>query len=109
MNMILDPTGQFIKNITEQCDITGKEILEIGCGSGRITRDLAKYARKVVAIDPDERALQVAQAGITHENVEFIRCSGEALPFAENTFDLPAPHPQHIYAEKPPASRPAAS
>lgn len=88
MNMILDPTGQFIKNITEQCDITGKEILEIGCGSGRITRDLAKYARKVVAIDPDERALQVAQAGITHENVEFIRCSGESLPFAENTFDL---------------------
>jgi 16S rRNA A1518/A1519 N6-dimethyltransferase RsmA/KsgA/DIM1 with predicted DNA glycosylase/AP lyase activity len=49
--MILDPTGRLIKNITGQCDINGKKIFEIGCGSGRITRDLAAYAGKAIAIN----------------------------------------------------------
>jgi ubiquinone/menaquinone biosynthesis C-methylase UbiE len=86
--MILDPTNQFIINITAHRDLGGRDILEIGCGSGRITRDLAPLAQKVVAIDPDERALQMARAAIAVGNVEFVCCGGESLPFAENSFDL---------------------
>lgn len=86
--MILDPTGQFIRHITGQCDISGRDILEIGCGSGRITLDLARHARRVVAIDPDGAALRAARSGISGANVEFIRCGGESLAFPEHTFDL---------------------
>jgi len=51
--VIQDPKNQFIAAILSHCEIRGKELLEIGCGKGRVTRDLARHARKVVAIDPD--------------------------------------------------------
>lgn len=86
--MILDPYGQFIKEITAHCDLGGKTILEVGCGQGRITRDLARHARRVVAIDPDKDALQTARSRINAENVAFLRCRGESLPFPEGCFDL---------------------
>ena len=86
--MILDPYGQFIKEITAHCDLSGKTILEVGCGQGRITRDLARHARRVVALDPDEGALQTARSRINAENVAFLRCRGESLAFPEGCFDL---------------------
>ena len=86
--MILDPYGQFIKEITDHCDLSDKTILEVGCGQGRITRDLARHARRVVAIDPDEGALQKARARINAENAAFLRCRGESLSFPEGCFDL---------------------
>ena len=35
-------------------DLSGKRVLEIGCGNGRITRHLAQFAAHITAIDPDE-------------------------------------------------------
>lgn len=86
--MILDPYNQFIKEITDHCDIGGKTILEVGCGQGRITRDLARHARRVVAVDPDEAALQKARTQINAENVVFLRCRGESLAFPGDCFDM---------------------
>ena len=34
-------------------DLEGKRILEVGCGSGRMTSLLAERSAKLVAIDPD--------------------------------------------------------
>src|SRR6266540_1751284 len=86
--MILDPTNQFISRITSHCDITDKSILEVGCGRGRITGDLAQYARRVTAVDPDAGALDAARSQVVAANVEFICCSGEVLPLPRNSFDL---------------------
>lgn len=86
--MILDPYGRFIREITAHCDISGKMILEVGCGQGRITRDLARHARRVVAIDPDEAALQTARSRINAENVAFLRCLGESLAFPAGCFEV---------------------
>lgn len=86
--MILDPTDQFLAQITANCDITDKVILEVGCGRGRITRDLARHARKVVAIDPDQGALHAARGQIAAGNVEFVCRGGEALTFPAGSFDL---------------------
>ncbi len=41
-------------------DLTGKRVLEIGCGNGRITTHLAQFATHVTAIDPNEE--RIAQA-----------------------------------------------
>lgn len=86
--MILDPTNQFIWHIAAHCDLAGKTVLEVGCGKGRVTLELARHARKVVAVDPDEGLLQAARSLVAAENVEFIRCGGESLAFAEKSFDL---------------------
>ena len=62
--MIQDPTKQYIATILSQYDVGGKDVLEIGCGKGRITRDLAQHARRVVASDPDADALEKARGAI---------------------------------------------
>lgn len=59
--MIQDPTDEYIRAITSHCDLTGKEVLEVGCGTGRITRDLARHAAHVVAVDPDDAVLAKAR------------------------------------------------
>lgn len=86
--MILDPTNQFIHHITRHCDLDGMTVLEIGCGRGRITTDLARHARRLVATDPDAAALAAARIAITAPHVEFICTGGECLDFPPAGFDL---------------------
>ncbi len=86
--MIQDPEDQYITTILSQCDLRGKDILEIGCGKGRMTRDLAKHARRVVATDPDAAALAKARADISANNVAFIRAPNGIPEFAAESFDL---------------------
>jgi len=92
MPILLDPEAN------ETCalfglypDFTGKNVLEIGCGDGRLTWRYAGRAARVSAIDPDlarlERALANRPAGF--DRVEFQNVSLE--DFAARTrekFDL---------------------
>lgn len=86
--MIQDPTNQYIGTILSQCDICGREVLEIGCGKGRITRDLAKHAKRVVASDPDASALEVARAAIAADNVEFVQAPAGVPELPAGSFDV---------------------
>lgn len=86
--MIQDPSDQQIKAINALFDLTGKDVLEIGCGKGRITRDLAKFARHVVAADPDSAALQHARSAVPSNNVEFISAPNGIPPLQKNSIDL---------------------
>lgn len=81
--MILDPTNQYIAAILSQCDLSGRDVLEIGCGNGRITRDLARHARRVVATDRDGDALAKARLAIAAANLKFV-------PAPSGVPDLPA-------------------
>ncbi len=86
--MIQDPTDEYIRAITAHCDLTGKELLEVGCGTGRITRDLACHARRVVAVDPDEAALAKARTAVPAPNVTFLPMPDGVLDFPPASFDV---------------------
>lgn len=86
--MLLDPTGEFIRNIALAADLDGKAVLEIGCGAGRITRDLASRAREVVAIDPDAAALRRARAQVPAASVRFLQASADTYDEQERSFDV---------------------
>lgn len=86
--MIQDPTNQYIATIMSQWDLSGKDVLEIGCGKGRITRDLAQHARRVVASDPDADALEKARAAIAEPNVEFMLAPTGIPDLPIGSFDL---------------------
>lgn len=81
--MIQDITNQYIAAILSRCDLSGRDVLEIGCGKGRVTRDLAQHARRVVATDPDADALAKARQAVAAANVEF-------MPAPSGLPDLPA-------------------
>ena len=86
--MLQDPTNQYIATIQSQCVISGKDVLEIGCGKGRISRDLALHAKRVMATDPDAAALETARATITADNVEFMLAPTGVPDLTAGSFDV---------------------
>ncbi len=57
----------FIDNIDD-----GDTVLDIGCGNGFLTSDIAKKARSVTAIDLSERNIEIARRDFSRDNIEYI-------------------------------------
>ena len=53
--------------------LEGRDVLELGCGTGKNTRFLAEHARRVVAMDFSEGMIVRAHERIAMTNVEFRR------------------------------------
>lgn len=65
----------------------GERTLEIGCGEGRVARDLASRGHNVVAVEPATSLLAAARAaGSTSE--KYAVADGMALPFVDAAFDV---------------------
>jgi 2-polyprenyl-3-methyl-5-hydroxy-6-metoxy-1,4-benzoquinol methylase len=72
----------FIENIKE-----GENVLDMGCGNGALAFDLAKRAKKVVAIDMSEQNIRVAQENYSAKNIEYL--FGDAIEYSFNEiFDV---------------------
>ncbi len=90
----MDPypaSGSELRLIERFVPLRGRRLLEIGCGDGRLTMQLARRAASVVAIDPDREALADAQAAATNEgirNVQLFHGSGEAVRRIGAPFDV---------------------
>lgn len=67
-------------------DMSTLQVLEVGCGDGRISALLAEKSGQFVAIDPDVECIAAAIENISEG--EFKVGSGEQLSFAESSFDL---------------------
>lgn len=63
------------------------ELLDIGCSAGYHVRHMARKAKRVVAIDVDRVALEVARRRVKSSRVTFMRYDGDTLPFADASFD----------------------
>jgi SAM-dependent methyltransferase len=74
------------EKIIEFADIKNKQVLEIGCGDGRISSLLAGKPEKLVAIDSDKQKIEEARNTVT--GVDFQIESGENMTFPDNCFDL---------------------
>ena len=86
--MILDPDNKYIQTINAATPLAGKTVLEIGCGDGRITRDLAKFATKVIATETNATVLQRAQSAVNANNIEFLLTPDGFPRLPEKSFDL---------------------
>ena len=86
--MIQDPTDRYIAAILSQSDLSGKNVLEIGCGKGRITRGLARHARYLVASDPDSAALVTARTTVAADNVDFMAAPAGMPDLPVGSFDV---------------------
>lgn len=69
-------------------DLSGKIVLDAGCGNGYLSRQLAKTAKKVVGVDFTEGLIDRAkQRSLSFTNIEYTVGNVEKLSFSENTFD----------------------
>ncbi len=93
MSFVRDPDGQQLAAIIGVSDFPGKNVLEVGCGSGTLTFGYASTASSVTAIDPSEEDISVARDSMPRSldgRVNFIACEiGDYTPEAkERPFDL---------------------
>ncbi len=86
--MILDPDNKYIQAINSQTSLIGATILEIGCGSGRITKDIAKYATRIIATDLSLDILEQSKKNMTAENIEFIHTPDGTPDLPAKSFDI---------------------
>lgn len=61
-------------------------MLEVGCGEGRVSRDLHARGHQVVGVDASHTLLQHAVEADPAST--YVLADGEALPFRAETFDL---------------------
>src|SRR5262245_25854865 len=75
-----DDTDFYLALATE---LNTQHILDLGCGTGVLTRELATESRKVIGIDPSPTMLAYARRQAGAERVEWIEGDSSALPKAE--------------------------
>ncbi|GFO58008.1 ubiquinone biosynthesis O-methyltransferase [Geomonas silvestris] len=82
----------FVKRVLEQelrWSPPGRSALEVGCGGGILTEEIARLGFSTSGVDPAERSLRIAaehaaQSGLA---ISYRQGSGEALPYPDARFD----------------------
>ena len=85
MAIRIDPENYESRALFELVDFAGCNVLEIGCGDGRLTWRYAERAPRVTAIDPSSEAIGRAREGLPeelHGRVEFRDVAFEAFAAA---------------------------
>ena len=77
--------------IAEFMDLRGKRVLDVGCGTGRLTEFVAPQAEKVFAFDPDAERIPEARRRIppaARRRVTFRVCGAEELDVGGRRYDI---------------------
>ena len=67
----------------ETVDLKGKRVLDLGCGNGCYTQELARRAAYVCGVD-----IQISHLKSFRQPIQRIQAAGENLPFASKSFDV---------------------
>lgn len=78
-------------------------ILDIGCGPGTITKDLAQYVPKgeIIGIEPTQGLIDEANSQLLPSNVKFQIGSAYELPFDDESFDIVHAHQVFVHLKDP--------
>lgn len=79
---------QFLVNTNAVIPFSGKFVLEIGCGSGNYSKQIATLADSLIAIDPNEQSIVEAKKISSAENISYRVGSATELDFENSVFDI---------------------
>lgn len=72
-------------------EVRGKRILDLGCGEGGYSRELAKRGAQLVSVDCSAKAIEYAEAAAQKEGLDighFVRNSNDLFDIASEQFDI---------------------
>ncbi|MEM2145597.1 MAG: class I SAM-dependent methyltransferase [Candidatus Jordarchaeaceae archaeon] len=72
----------FVKNLKNN-----SILLEIGCGTGRVTQLLVKKSKFLIAVDASPAMIKINRCRLKNSLVCYVVCDATYLPFRGNTFD----------------------
>jgi SAM-dependent methyltransferase len=76
--------------------------LEVGCGEGRVARDLSRYGHRVVAVDSSPTLIRYARTA--DPGGAYLLADAASLPFAGGIFDLVVAYNSLMDVEDMPAA-----
>ena len=83
---------EYAKAILKELNINSAQMnaLEVGCGGGLLTEEIAKMGFNTTGIDPSEQSLNSAVKHAKENNllIHYRKGAGEDLPFQNNSFDV---------------------
>jgi len=84
--LLRDPEGIESQVIHDLLNPSGGDILEIGCGDGRLTGELLGISDTLLGMDPDPGSISQAR-DLLENGVKLVLGSGEDIPFPDDSFD----------------------
>lgn len=84
MRPLHDLNPSRIQYISENCELRGKAVLDIGCGGGLLAESLAERGARVTAIDIADKVLEVARLHLLESRLEVDYRVSTAEEFAQD-------------------------
>lgn len=80
----------YFRTVLDRLGVSTGRALDIGCGAGFISEELARSGFTATGLDPSTVAIEAARshAAAAGLAIEYVVGTGEALPFADSSFDL---------------------
>lgn len=91
MKPVKDPEGFEKKHLHAFADFGSADVLEVGCGDGRLTWKYAYATGQTFGLDPDFNELRLAWADCPadlRDRVHLARADAYHIPFPINAFDI---------------------
>ena len=78
--------SDFVKH-WENYGLSRISCLEIGCGAGRITKQLSQFFQNVYAIDVSQEMIDYAKNTLNQKNIKYQKTSGNIIDMKNNSVD----------------------
>ena len=91
MARVVDAEGAHIAAVLRAADFSGRRVLEVGSGDGRLSFGIAPLAASVIAFDPDADYVATARSDCPEELREKVRfevASAEEIEVEPQSVDL---------------------
>ena len=91
MTLRIDPEQNEIRALKSIANWRGKDVLEVGCGNGRLTLRLARLGANILAVDPDAKLVRAARRKLPERLAGQVRYqvgSAEQLKYTNDTYDI---------------------
>jgi ubiquinone/menaquinone biosynthesis C-methylase UbiE len=91
MSFDVDPDQNEIRALKAAALWTDRDVLEFGCGEGRLARRVTGLGASVAAIDPNAelmRAAAVKALESPDQRTRYVVADGRRLPFWDESFDI---------------------
>ncbi len=79
---------EYLQSIERVIALSGKSVLEVGCGNGSRSVEIAKKCMHLTAMEPNIEMLEFAKSSNSAQNITYLSGKAEHLGFPDKEFDI---------------------